>query len=410
MSHLVFFEDRGTVYRTNGQAQDALRILKEGGLNCVRLRLFTSSTAQAASDPYNHTNNLDYTLPLAVRVKNAGLKLLLDFHYSDTWADPGHQLKPAAWSGLNFTQLERQILDYSSNSIVAFKAAGAMPDYVQVGNEIIGGMLWNDGRVGGSYDSPTQWDRLGRLMKSAIGGIRGAAGDTPPQIIVHIDRGGDWGATRWFFDQLNRENVPYDIIGQSYYPWWHNDAGVRDLSQLTACLNNTALRYGKAVMIAETAYPWTNQYNPDTGLDLPASEAGQVEFVTQLASILKGVPGGLGAGIIWWGSEYVQLDGYGLAGFQRRSFFNYQGDALPVVRAMGQLTSEVALTASRQGAQLMIEWPLSGTGLSLTTTTSPAPSAPWTEVTNPVLNTGGTLSVTVPILDTPLQLYRLQGN
>ena len=109
--------------------------------------MFTSSAAQAQADPYNYTNNLDYTLPLALRVKNAGLRWMLDFHYSDTWADPGHQAKPTAWTNLTSTQLNQQMRQYNSNCIAAFKAAGAMPDYVQVGNEITGGFLWPDGQV-----------------------------------------------------------------------------------------------------------------------------------------------------------------------------------------------------------------------------------------------------------------------
>ncbi|MDW8308104.1 MAG: glycosyl hydrolase 53 family protein, partial [Verrucomicrobiales bacterium] len=108
-SHLRFFEDRGVVYREGSTPRDALAILTNRGINCVRLRLFTSSAAQAAADPYNYINNLDYTLPLAVRVKNAGLRLLLDFHYSDTWADPGHQRVPAAWTNLTFAQLVGQV-------------------------------------------------------------------------------------------------------------------------------------------------------------------------------------------------------------------------------------------------------------------------------------------------------------
>jgi arabinogalactan endo-1,4-beta-galactosidase len=407
MSHLVFFEDRGIVYRTNGQPHDALETLQESGQNCVRLRIFTSNSAQAAADPYNYTNNLDYVLPLAVRVKNAGLDLLLDFHYSDTWADPGDQQKPAAWSGLNFTQLEQQIEIYSSNTIASLKAAGAMPDYVQIGNEIIGGMLWDDGRVGGGFDNPTQWDQLGRLMKAAINGVKGAAGDTPPLIMVHIDRGGDWGATQWFFDRLNAENVPYDIIGQSFYPWWHGD-----LSDLTACLNSAALKYGKPLVIAETAYPWTNSvWDDPPGLPIPASPEGQEEFVRELASILKNVPHGLGSGLIWWGSEYVELSGRGLAGFQRRSFFDYDGNELPVVDAVGSLASAVRLNAKRGGAHINLEWPLSGAGMSLMTTTSPAPAGEWFGTTNPVVGTGALFRVTVPIdTNTPQQVFRLESH
>src|SRR5690348_1606326 len=164
LSHLAFFESRGVTYRDNGQAQDALALLKQRGLTWVRLRLFTSSDAQAQADPYNYLNNQAYSLPLALRVKKAGLRLLLDFHYSDTWADPGHQRKPAAWTNLTFVQLVQQMHDYNSNAIAAFNAAGAMPDCVQIGNEITSGLLWPDGEVGGSYETPAQWAQLGQLL------------------------------------------------------------------------------------------------------------------------------------------------------------------------------------------------------------------------------------------------------
>jgi len=403
MSHVGFFEDRGITYRVDGQAQDVFEILKERGLNCVRLRLFTSSASQASADPYNYTNNLDYTLPLAVRVKAAGLKLLLDFHYSDTWADPGDQLKPDAWSGLSFTQLEQQIRDYSSNSIAALKAAGAMPDYVQVGNEIIGGMLWDDGRVGGAFDDAIQWNQLGGLMKAAIDGIHGAAGTTAPKIIIHIDRGGDWVSTRGFFEKLNQEGVPYDIIGQSFYPWWHGR-----FIDLQFCLANTIAFFGKPVVVMETAFPWTNStFEPNLGI--PKTIDGQVQFAVQLAEVVKGLPNHLGNGIFWWGSEYVHLDGQPLAGFDRASFFDFDGNVLPVVQTLGQLTSDVVLNAVREGDTLSIQWPLSGAGLSLMTTTSPAPATIWMPVTNPVTNLGGPYRVAVPIGGAPQQFYRLES-
>src|SRR5205814_9463186 len=116
-SLLAFFETNGIVYKTNGETGDALHILKSQGLNCIRLRLFTSSNLQAQADPYDYVNNPAYTLPLAVRVKSAGLQLMLDFHYSDTWADPGHQAVPAAWTNLSFPQLVQQMHDYNSNCI-----------------------------------------------------------------------------------------------------------------------------------------------------------------------------------------------------------------------------------------------------------------------------------------------------
>src|SRR5215470_1329953 len=169
-SFLSFFESRGVKYKDNGVIQDGLQILTNHGINLVRLRLFTSSAAQASADPYNYINNTTYTVPLAVRVKNAGLRFCLDFHYSDTWADPGNQATPAAWTNLGLSALVQQMRAYNSNTIATFAAAGAMPDYVQVGNEITSGFLWPLGRVSGNGGTP--WSQFGQLMKAAVQGIQ----------------------------------------------------------------------------------------------------------------------------------------------------------------------------------------------------------------------------------------------
>lgn len=401
VSHLVFFEDRGIVYRDAGQVIDALALLKQRGLNCARLRLFTSSAQQAQADPYNSINNLDYTLPLAVRAKQAGLQLLLDFHYSDSWADPGKQTKPTAWTNLTFAQLEQRMYDYNSNIISAFKAAGAMPEYVQVGNEIIQGLLWPDGKVGGSSDTPAQWQKLGVLLKAAIRGIKDGSGELLPRVMVHIDRGGDWAGTRWFFDNLRQQQVEFDIIGQSYYPFWHGS-----LDSLRNCLTNAAVRYGKPVVIAETAFPWSNSTNI---VGIPATPEGQVEFVVELANIVKAVPGGNGIGIVWWGTEYQHLSGVGLAGFDRRSFFDASGNVLPVANAFGELTAPIQLRASLADATLTLRWPFSGAGLALFMATNLSSATAWFPVPNVVQSTGLVFSVTLPGNASQSRFYRLQS-
>ena len=399
-SHLKFFEDRGVVYQDEHGPRDALALLRDHGLNCVRLRLFTSSAQQASADPYNATNNLDYTLPLAVRVKNAGLRFLLDLHYSDSWADPGKQHKPSDWADLSFAQLETRIYEYTRDVVTSFRQAGATPDVVQVGNEIIGGLLWPEGRVGGSYDSAVQWSQLGRLLKSAIRGVHEGAGDVPPRILIHIDRGGNWDATQWFFDRLLREEVHFDLIGQSYYPFWHGS-----LDHLRACLNQTAARYQKPVLIVETAFPWSGTTNI---VGIPPTAAGQREYVIRLAEVLRAVPDDLGLGILWWGSEYVRLEGYGLAGFDRRSFFDFDGRALPVVRALGQLTEPVRLQVMPTGAGVILTWPLSGAGMVLTTTLSLSNPGAWTPVNVAPQTDGLDYRATLPRIE-PFRLYRLEA-
>ena len=406
MSHLAFFESKGKVYKDGGVTTNALAILQKYGVTCVRLRLFTSSAAQAAADPYNYINNLDYTIPLAQRVKNAGLQFCLDFHYSDTWADPGHQAKPSAWTNLTFSALVQQMRSYNSNSIAAFRAAGAMPDYVQVGNEITNGMLWPDGEVGGGYDTTNQWSKLGQLMNAAVQGIQDAsAGTTMPQIIVHIDRGGDWGGTQWFFDNLNAQAVPFDIIGESYYPFWHGT-----LADLSNTVNNAANTYHKPVIVAETAFPWTNTYWTTSINGIMPSVTGQVQYVVALAPIVKGVSGGLGAGVFWWGAEYQDASGVNEAHFDTASWFDTGGNVLPAAVEFGQLSAPLNLNIQLNSPSVRLSWPLSGAGLSLMTTTNLSTPVTWSPVTDAVQNTGTVYWVTLPLGSSPQRFYRLQSN
>jgi len=334
-SHLPLMEQRGHTYRDQGQARDALALLKARGINCIRLRLWTSGDEEASKDVYNRGNNLAYTLPLAKRVKVAGLQLLLDFHYSDTWADPGHQTKPRAWEGLPFDQLEQRMLEYNRDTLAAFRAAGALPDYVQIGNETPMGLLWPDGKV----DKPEKWAQLARLIRAAGRGIAEGAGARKPKTLLHLDRGGNWGTTQWFFDEiLRRQQVEFDIIGQSYYPFWHGT-----FDDLRKCLTGCVERYGKPVIVAETAFPWattTGDGKPVAPLNgIPPGPEGQVRFTRELGRILKELPDGKGLGVFWWGAEFQATPGLNFDGFETRSFWDREGNVLPVVDALGALAS-----------------------------------------------------------------------
>ncbi|HTS17209.1 MAG TPA: glycosyl hydrolase 53 family protein [Verrucomicrobiae bacterium] len=395
MSLLAYFESQGVVYKEGGVTTDALAILQQSGVTCVRLRLFTSSAAQAAADPYDYINNLTYTIPLAQRVKNAGLQFCLDFHYSDTWADPGHQAIPSAWTNLSFTALVQQMYSYNSNAIAAFRAAGAMPDYVQVGNEINSGMLWPYGEVGSPSNN---WSQLAQLMNAAIQGIQDAsAGTSMPKIIVHLGSGGDWGTTEWFFDNLNAQEVPFDIIGLSYYWNW---AG--PLADLSNCLNNAANRYQKPVSVMETAFPWNNSYLQTNNINgIVPSVTGQVQYVVALAPIVTGVAGGYGAGVFWWGTEYRSYT---------TSWFDNDGNVLPAAVEFGQLSAPLNLNIELNTPSVRLSWPLSGAALSLMTTTNLSTPVTWSPVTNAVQNTGTVYWVTVPLGSSPQGFYRLQSN
>ncbi|MFO1478495.1 MAG: glycosyl hydrolase 53 family protein [Verrucomicrobiota bacterium] len=336
-SHLQFFLDRGVVYRDAGQPADALALLKNRGITAARLRLFTGTDAQVKTNvAYNYTNNLSYNLPLAARVKQAGLQLILDFHFSDTWADPGHQAVPVSWTnGLTYASLLTKMRSYTSNCLAAFQATNAMPDYVQIGNEITGGMLWPYGKVGGS----TNFGQLSALISSAVQGISDVAGSHMPKIIIHIDRGGDWGSTQWFFDNLRTSNVPCDIIGESYYPFWHGSW----TNDLPICVTNAIKRYDKPVMIMETAFPWNNSHWTTNIYGIAPGTNGQVQFLTSLVRVLTNSPCGMGAGVVWWGAEYQAVSGVNEAGFNTASFFDSSGNILPVAAAFGAMAPTPSL-------------------------------------------------------------------
>ena len=414
-SLLSFFESRGVAYKDGGQVQDGIQILKNHGINCVRLRLFTSSAAQAGADPYNYINNTTYTVPLAVRVKNAGLLFCLDFHYSDTWADPTHQLTPAAWFSLTFPQMVQQMRTYTSNTIATFAASGAMPDYVQIGNEITEGMLFTNsagitiGKVSGSYN--TSWSQLGQLMNAAIQGIKdvtNAMGVTMPKIIVHIDRGGDWPTTMWFFDNLNYQGVPFDIIGESYYPFYQGSP-----TNLNICLTNAAARYGKPIIVAEVAFPYTNTCPTAWKSQLfgfAPTPAGQVSFIATVAQIVQGVPNQLGAGVFYWGSEYQAVSGVNEAGFNTASFFDASGNVLPVADAVGGMAAPLLIRPSLIGSNLQLQWPFSGAALQLMTSTILVPSVAWSPVPVSIQTTGAVFTATLPVDPSLSRFYRLQSN
>ena len=278
-------------YQENGTASDELTILQRHGWNGFRLRVFVSPVRQAPD------NSLENTIPLARRIKAAGATFLLDIHYSDTWADPQHQDIPLAWRGLSFDSLEKRVETYSRETIAALKAAGAMPDWVQVGNEITRGTLWPLGQVeepGDTaylppqpYDSVVQWDHLTRILKAGVRGVMAGAGNTPPRIAIHIDRGGDWAKTKWFFDHLEAAHVPYDIIAESFYPEW----GHGTLEQLVANMDSCAARFHKDFLVAETGYGNSHvTNNPD--MMWPLTPQGRIQFMADLINTMQKAPRG----------------------------------------------------------------------------------------------------------------------
>jgi arabinogalactan endo-1,4-beta-galactosidase len=333
VSLLQKIEDLGDTYKEGGKVQDALAIFKRHGCNAMRLRIFHTPDGRGPV-----CQDLPYTVKLGRRIKAADMALILDFHYSDTWADPSHQAKPAAWRDLEPERLEAAVADYTRDVAVAMKAGGATPDIVQIGNEITPGMLWETGRVGGKSDIAAQWRQLGRLVASGIRGLRAGltAGDAV-RTRIHLDCGGNAGTTRWFFDRLAGEGVECDLIGLSYYPWWHGP-----IEKLRENLAATSQRYRKDIVVVEAAYPWTGPGEKDRGPGTKAGETknsphpptpeGQRAFLAEVIRTVREMPDDRGRGVIWWAPEWIPAKGMG-SGWGDKTLFDRDGNALPALAA-----------------------------------------------------------------------------
>jgi hypothetical protein len=231
-----------------------------------------------------------------------------------------------------------------------------------------------------------------------------------PKIIVHIDRGADWSTTMWFFDNLNFQGVPYDIIGESYYPFFHGPP-----SSLSNCLYNAAVRYNKPIVVAETAFPYTGTFptswtNSGSLYGYPPTPAGQVSFIATVAQTVQSLPNHLGAGIFYWSAEYQASSGVNEAGFNTTSFFNTTGTVLPVADAVGGTAAPLVITASPAGSNVQLTWPFSGAAAQLMTSPALDTSAVWSAVASPVQVTGTVFTVTVPLDTNSSAFYRLQSN
>jgi len=250
-----------------------------------------------------------------------GYKFLLDYHYSDTWADPQKQYLPKAWEGISHEALVDSVYDYTRRTIIAFRDSMAMPDMVQVGNEVSNGMLWPDGKL------PENWDNFTDLLQAGINGVFAGCGNSPaPQIMVHIDKGGDWVFTEEWYDELISRGVRFDVIGQSYYPWWHGT-----LLDLRNNMYNTARKYEKPIILVEVAYCSSpTEYKEHPG-PFPESPEGQRQFMDEVNRIVLGTPDNLGAGIMWWEPATYM-------GRSTRDYFDEEGNVLPVIEVFDMYT------------------------------------------------------------------------
>jgi len=271
-------------YNSAGTAMDCIQLMQSLGINAIRLRVWVNP-----ADGWN--SNAD-VVAKAKRVKQLGLRLMLDFHYSDTWADPGHQTKPAAWASLDSTALVARVYDHTVSVLDTLRAAGVVPSWVQVGNETNDGMLWPDGKAS------TKMSGFAALVSAGYRAVKSI--NDSIKVIVHLSNGFDNGLFRWMFDGLKSNGANWDIIGMSLYP------SVSDWqSKNTSCLANIKdmiSRYNKQVMICEVG--------------MPADQAVVcLSFLTDLISKVKTISGGNGLGVFYWEPESYNWQGYGLGAF-----------------------------------------------------------------------------------------------
>ena len=303
ISMLTKYEDAGVVYKDkNGNAVQPLPFFKEQGLNAMRVRLFVDPSQD---NDKAVCQDLEYVKALGKRIKDQRMAFMLDFHYSDTWADPGKQWTPDAWKTLSDAELYEKIYEYSKDCLQQLKDAGATPDFIQTGNEISYGMIWGTKASVGSNtvnrcytNSPeANWTRFFNLLKKAGQACREECPNA--KIIIHSERTPKPSVLTDFFDRMKNAEIDYDIIGLSYYPEHHGNLATLETA-LTSLENKN---YGKDIMIVETgySYAWSIGGEYDYTATYPYTEEGQRQFTADLIAKLNGHSSV--KGLFWWWPE-----------------------------------------------------------------------------------------------------------
>ncbi len=356
LSTLREVEKCGGRFYDGGAAEDAMAILKRYGMNLLRLRLWNDPRSESG-EPYGAGNcDLDTVMFLARRAVDIGIPWLLDFHYSDFWADPGKQILPKAWTDLDAAGLEKAVYDYTRDVLETLTSEGIAPSMVSVGNEVSNGLLWPLGRR-------PDYAAIARLISAGIRAVREVSPETG--VMIHLDNGGNNALYReWFDGYLGHGGADFDFIGLSYYPFWHGT-----MEGLGANMADVAERYKKPLIVAETSmgfslddYKDKEKLPDDLRRGMAAKEElsrnipwsmtpeGQSAFLSDLIATVKGVPDGMGRGIIWWEPAWIPIPGSHWASeaalsyihergpggneWANQALFDYDGNALPALKVL----------------------------------------------------------------------------
>lgn len=263
-------------YNDKGKEEDCFKILKDHGINSIRLRTFVNPS----DHPQSGHCSKEETVEMAVRAREWGMWVMIDFHYSDSWADPGKQRKPAAWEGHDFPTLLSDLYDYTFDVMTALQTAGVTPEWVQLGNEIPGGMIYPEG-------STDNWPQLVQLINKGYDAVKAVSPES--KVILHVDQGNKSERFRWWFDAATEHGAKYDVIGMSYYPYWLEGKPDYTLSidDLSANMEDMAKRYGKEVMVVETGGEDTKVQNT-------------CDMLKDVIARVKAVPNQKGLGVFYW--------------------------------------------------------------------------------------------------------------
>ncbi len=304
ISFVPQYEEQGMVARDfDGTPMDVLELAKKYGVNSIRLRLWNEPENFPESGGYC---NLRYTMDMARRIKAQGMSFMLDFHYSDWWADPGNQRKPKAWEHLKGEELERAVYSFTKETLEVLKAEGLLPDIVQIGNEIRSGLIFPDGEV-------PDYEGMVRLINAGIRGAREVAGAEELQVMIHLDQGGRYVLLKEWFDKAFTHGLAdFDLIGLSYYPFWHGS-----FQDLKDTLEKLLKDYHKPIMIVETAYAWRRSkdgFIDDDQIRIAGVEAtpeGQLKVLELVNRIVDSLPDGMGRGTYYWEPMCIPRPGKG---------------------------------------------------------------------------------------------------
>ena len=362
LSTLLELERCGAKYYDNGEERDLLAIMKSYDVDTIRIRLWNDPWSETSESYGAGENDLKTSLEIAKRVTAAGFGVLLNFHYSDFWADPGKQIKPKAWADYGVKELEQAVYDYTLESMRTFLDAGVNITMVQVGNELSNGLLWPEGKV-------PNYDNIATFVNAGIRAVRKADATIP--VMIHLDNGGNNALYREWFDNFTKRGEDFEIIGLSYYPFWHGS-----LQMLNDNMNDIAERYGKDLVIAEVSMGYTMEdyknyeklsdeerkgYATRPALvekiEYPMTKQGQYDFMEDFLNRISHIKGGKGKGFFYWEPAWIPVPGSGWATpaslkymndpgpcgneWANQALFDYDGNALPTLSLIRDFKPEV---------------------------------------------------------------------